>query len=174
LLKYGCETLSEEVSKKLDRETQEAWDYLLEVVGDYRRYLADIGELGLNAPNLLYYRSEVQDMLDDFKTDKRVDFRGIWTEVKELDEILRRKQQQVVNEIGHANFKQYQIINDPPRAHWWWWLNRVTHAPPPPPPWWAFWKKPADEEVKEPGATPEAAAPPPESNTGNTPPNQSQ
>ena len=166
--------MSEDVSQKLDRETQEAWDYLLEVVEDYRRYLADIGELGLNAPNLLYYRSEVQDMLDDFKTDRRVDFPGIWTEVKELDEILRLKQQQVLNEIGHTNFKQYQIINDPPRAHWWWWLNRVTHAPPPPPPWYQFWKKPLHEEVKAPEASAESEAKPPDANPGANPPSSSQ
>lgn len=131
----------EEPSTKLTAEEQESWDYLLEVVGDYERYMADVDDLGLNAPNLLYYRSEVQDMLDDFKTDKRVDFRGVWMRVRELDEVLRKKQQSIVDQIGHANFKQYQIINDPPRAHWWWWLNRVTKAPPPPPPWWMFWKK---------------------------------
>ena len=128
-------------NNKLDADTQEAWDYLLEVVQDYERYLSDIGNLGMLAPNLLYYRSEVQDMLDDFKTNRKVDFRGIWMKVRALDEILRTRQQEVVDEIGHANFLQYQIINDPSRAHWWWWLNRVTKAPPPPPPWWQFWKK---------------------------------
>ena len=52
----------------------------------------------------------------------------------------------LVREIGHANFKQYQIINDPPKAYWWWWLNRVVKAPPPSPPSWMFWKpRPAPE-----------------------------
>ena len=144
--------------KKLDQETQEAWDYLLEVVRDYERYLTQIGELGLVAPNVLYYRSEVQDMLDDFRFEEQVDYRSVWTKVRELDEILRTRQQDLVDEIGHANFKQYQIINDPPRAHWWWWLNRVTKAPPPPPNWWQFWKKPTITE-EPPPPTPASSEP---------------
>lgn len=127
-------------AEPLDRESQELWNYLLEVVGDYERYISDIGNLGYAAPQLLYYRDEIEEMLQEFKTDRRVDFRSVWLKVKALDEVLRRRQQEVVDEIGHNNFKQYQIINDPPRTHWWWWLNRVTQAPPPQPAWWQFWK----------------------------------
>ena len=136
-------------AEPLDRETQEMWDYLLEVVGDYERYISDIGNLGYAAPQLLYYRDEIEDMLLEFKTDRRVDFRGVWLRVKALDEILRQRQQEFVDEVGHNNFKQYQIINDPPRTHWWWWLNRVTKAPPPQPAWWQFWKPAAHSAVQE-------------------------
>lgn len=137
---------------ELDKDTKEMWDYLLEVVGDYERYMSDIGNLGFAAPNLLYYRDEIQDMLNEFRTDNRVDFKGVWLRVKALDEVLRQRQQEVVDEIGHANFKQYQIINDPPKANWWWWLNRVTAAPPPQANnWWQFWK-PTSEAPAEPDA----------------------
>lgn len=124
----------------LSDDEKEAWKYLEEVVGDYERYLSDVDNLGLSAPNLLYYRDEIQDMLDEFKGDPRVDFRGVWLRVKELDEILRANQALVVQAIGHGNFRQYQIMNDPPRTHWWWFMNRTVPPPPPPPPWWMFWK----------------------------------
>lgn len=152
--------MSEEESTRLEPDSQEAWNYLLEVVRDYERYLADIGKLGLAAPNLLYYRSEVQDMLDDFRFDKRVDYGSVWVRVRALDEVLRTRQQEVVDEIGHANFQQYQIVNDPPRAHWWWWLNRVTKGPPPPPNWWQFWKK--TEEPPAPAGDGPSEGPDPE------------
>lgn len=128
----------------LDADEKHAWSYLQEVVKDYERYLSDVENLGLAAPNLLYYRDEIQDLLDEFKGDPRVDFRGTWMKVKALDEFLRSHQAQVVRQIGHANFRQYQIINDPPRTHWWWFLNRVVPAPPPPAAWWQFWKKSQD------------------------------
>jgi len=126
----------------LNQDEKQAWNYLLDVIKDYARYLSDIENLGLSAPNVLYYRDEIQEMLEEFKGDPRVDFRGIWLEVKALDEILRANQEQLVKIIGHANFRQYQIINDPPRTHWWWFLNRVVAPPPPSPAWWQFWKKP--------------------------------
>lgn len=136
---------------ELDADTKEAWDYLLEVIVDYERYVRSIGELGLAAPNVLYYRDEIQEGLQEFKLDPRVDFKSAWLKVKELDELLRQQAATLVREIGHANFKQYQIINDPPKANWWWWLNRVVKAPTPPPPVWQFWKaRPAEEKLLAP------------------------
>jgi len=151
--------------KKLDPGTEEAWSYLLEVVDDYERYIGQIGNLGFTAPNLLYYRDEIQEMLDEFGLDPRVDTREIWAKIRGLDLLMRARQVDLVAEIGHVNFKQYQIINDPPRTHWWWFLNRIVAAPPAPPrPFWQFWKAPgtknappksgdappaADEEPKE-------------------------
>lgn len=90
---------------------------------------------------MLYYRDEVQEFLDLLKDNPQVDFRAAWTRVKELDELLRKRAQELVDEIGHKNFVQYQVINDPPPAHWWWYLNRVTAAPQPPRAFWQFWKK---------------------------------
>lgn len=124
----------------LDPATREAWDYLVEVVGDYERYMTEIGNLGLAAPNLLYYRDEIQEGLDQFKTERRVDFRSVWERVKALDDYLRGRAEDLVKEIGHKNFNQYRIINDPPKAYWWWYLDRVTPAPPPAPPTWQFWR----------------------------------
>ena len=126
----------------MNEEKLEAWNYLLEVVGDYEEYLGNLGNLGYSAPNVLYYRDEIQEFLDEFKGDPEADFRGIWTKVKGLDEYLKKNAQSLVDEIGHANFKQYLIINDPPAAHWWWYLYRFTSAPPPPPRFWEIWKHP--------------------------------
>ncbi|MCA9794795.1 MAG: hypothetical protein KC910_23465 [Candidatus Eremiobacteraeota bacterium] len=124
----------------MDAETKQAWEYLLEVLAAYEEYVSNIGNLGLSAPNLLYYRDEVQEFLDMFKTNKEVDFRGAWEKTKVLDEVVKKKAQELVDEIGHANFRQYYIMNDPPKAHWWWYLNRVTSAPAAPPKVWEFWK----------------------------------
>lgn len=133
--------MSEKQERKLDKDTQEAWDYLLEVVGDYGEYVQNIGNLGYSAPNVLYYRDEVQEFLEIFMTNKDVDFKGVWAKVKEYDEILKRDLQQLVDEIGYANFKQYLVINDPPKKNWWWYMYRRTIEPPPQPRMWEFWKK---------------------------------
>ncbi len=126
----------------LNADEKQAWAYLMDVVRDYGRYLSDIENLGYSAPNVLYYRDEIQEMLEEFKGDPRVDFRGVWTQVKEFDEILRANQELLVRTIGHANFKQYHIMNDPPRTHWWWFINRVVPKPITQASWWQFWKKP--------------------------------
>jgi len=133
---------------ELSGQEKQMWDYLGEVIADYERYLSDIPNLGLAAPYVLYYRDEIQEMLNDFRGNPRVDFRKAWEKVKALDEILRANQADIVKQIGHANFRQYQIINDPPRTHWWWFLNRVVSAPPPPPAWWQFWKKTSESEAE--------------------------
>lgn len=132
--------MSKEEKPKIDQATQEAWDYLVEVIGDYETFLNNIGDLGFSAPQLLYYRDEVQEFLEELTNNSQVNYQGAYQKVLELDIILRKKAQDLVDEIGHANFLQYQVINDPPKSHWWWWLNRVTSAPKPPPKVWEFWK----------------------------------
>lgn len=132
--------MSKDEKPKIDPATQEAWDYLIEVIGDYQTFLENIGNLGYSAPQLLYYRDEVQEFLEEFTNHPELNYQGAYQKVLELDQILRKKAQELVDEIGHANFLQYQVINDPPKAHWWWWLNRVTSPPKPPPKVWEFWK----------------------------------
>jgi hypothetical protein len=134
--------LSEKDEKppKMDPATKEAWDYLIDVIGDYEAFLFKIGDLGLSAPQVLYYRDEVQEFLEELTDNPQVNFQGAWQKVNELDQILRDHSQDLVNEIGHSNFLQYQLVNDPPKKHWWWWINRVTEPPPPPPKVWQFWK----------------------------------
>lgn len=119
---------------------RETWDYLMEVMGDYETFLQNIGNLGFSAPQLLYYRDEVQEALDELQGRTDVNIHGAWQKVTELDTILRARAQTLVDEIGHKNFTQYQIQNDPPRSYWWWWLNRVTAPPVTPPRFWEFWK----------------------------------
>lgn len=125
---------------KIDARTREMWDYLMEVIGDYEIFLGNIGSLGYSAPQLLYYRDEVQEFLDELGGRTDINITGAWKKVTELDTILRGKAQALVDEIGHKNFIQYQIQNDPPRSSWWWWLNRVTAPPITPPKFWEFWK----------------------------------
>jgi hypothetical protein len=144
---------------KIDPAVKEVWDYLMEVMGDYEVFLGNIGNLGYSAPQLLYYRDEVQEFLDELGGRTDINMPGAWKKVTELDTILRAKAQTLVDEIGHKNFIQYQIQNDPPRSHWWWWLNRVTAPPIAPPKFWEFWKyqnptpppKPAPPPAKEAG-----------------------
>ena len=142
--------MAEEPSKgsEIDAATKEAWDYLMEVIGDFETFLENIGDLGYSAPQILYYRDEVQEFLEELKDNPQVNCKGAWNKVRELDVQLRKKSQELVDEIGHENFLQYQVINDPPKAHWWWWLNRVTAAPPPPPKVWEFWKYEAFQNKK--------------------------
>ena len=125
----------------------ERLEYLEEVIGEYERYVNTIGTLGVNAPMLLYYRDEIQEMLDELMAEGDLDLQCTWAQVVELDNQVRDRSQVLVDEVGHANFKQYQIINDPPRQHWWWYLNTVTRAPVPPVKFWEVWKK----EVREQG-----------------------
>lgn len=124
----------------IDSNTRETWDYLMEVIADYETFLHNIGHLGYSAPQLLYYRDEVQEFLDELAGRTDINTAGAWKKVTELDTLLRSQSQTLVDEIGHKNFVQYQIQNDPPRTHWWWWLNRVTSPPPPAPKMWEFWK----------------------------------
>jgi hypothetical protein len=148
----------DEDEHKVDPATKEAWDYLMEVMGDYETFLGNIGDLGYSAPQLLYYRDEVQEFLEELTDNPQVNYKGAFQKVNALDVILREKAQDLVNEIGHENFLQYQVINDPPKKHWWWWMNRVTSPPPPPPKLWEFWKydvfKSKPEEAKKPQGPP--------------------
>ena len=125
----------------MDDDLKELVDYLEEVILDYERHVENIGKLGLTAPMTLYYRDEVQETLELLEGEVEVDTQPYWLRVVELDRLLKACMQELVDEIGHANFKQYQIINDPPRARWWWYLNREARSPQPPPAFWQFWKK---------------------------------
>ena len=125
----------------MDPEVKELLDYLEEVIEDYMRYVENIGNNGMAATLLLNYRDEIQEILDELKFEKDLDLQEYWRKIRDLDEIVRQKQQILVNEIGYDSFKQYQIIQDPPLSHWWWYLNRLTAKPLPPNKIWEFWKK---------------------------------
>lgn len=55
-------------------------------------------------------------MLED---EPCLDNQPFWLRTVEPDTQLKANRQALVDEIGHANFKQYLIINDRPRARWW-------------------------------------------------------
>lgn len=133
------------------KEIDEALEYLGDALENYGRFVTNIGENGFTAPMVLYYRDEVQELLDELMA-AGLDLQDHWLRTVELDDEVRRRAQDLVDEIGWANFKQYQIINDPPPKHWWWFLNRQTKAPPPPPPFWQFWKQ--REPAPEPHGSP--------------------
>lgn len=124
------------------REAEEDIEYLEDVMNEYARFVGDIGHNEYNAPMLLYYRDEVQELLDDLDEDSGgIDLQPYWRRTVELDNMLRDSAQTFVDEVGWANFKQYQIINDPPRKNWWWYLNTETRSPPPPAAFWQFWRR---------------------------------
>lgn len=125
----------------MDPEVKELLDYLDEVIEDYRRYVENIGHNGLTASLLLNYRDEIQEILDELKYEKDLDLKDYWLKVRELDEVVREKKQELVREIGYENFKQYQIIQDPPLTRWWWYLDRQVAKPLPPARFWEFWKR---------------------------------
>lgn len=135
------------------KEIEEAFEYLEDALASYGRFVANIGDNGFTAPMVLYYRDEVQELLDELMTSG-VELGDYWLRTVELDDEVRRNAQALVDEIGWANFKQYQIINDPPAKYWWWYLNRQTRAPAPPPPFWQFWKP--RENVPSPPTEPTA------------------
>lgn len=127
----------------IDPEVKELLDYLEEVLQEYEKYVLNIGNNGLAASLLLNYRDEVQDTLDDLRGDD-VPLTEYWKKVVELDNIVRKNARELVREVGPANFKQYQIINDPPKTRWWWYLDRTTPdvsgIPPAPKPW-EIWRR---------------------------------
>lgn len=121
----------------MDPDLQEELAYLEEVLEEYARFVQNIGENGLSANLLLYYRDEVQDLLEAL--EGQADLQGYWSEVAALDDQVRKQAGAVVEEIGRENFRYCQIALDPPKLHWWWYLDRVV--PPPRRPWLReFWE----------------------------------
>lgn len=134
--------MTEKPGQPLDAEVQELQDYLDEVLRDYERYVGEIGRLGYAAPQLLYYRDEVQDLMEALASEAGVDLKPRWQKIRELDNQVRGKAVELVREMGHANFKQYQIVNNPPQTRWWWYLNRTTADPEPSKvPIWQWWRR---------------------------------
>lgn len=122
-------------------EFKELLDFLEESIDQYKKYVDNIGRNGLAAVNLGYYRDDVQDMLDLMKYEEKVDLRPYWEKIVKIDMTLRAKTSMYVREVGHENFKQYQVINDPPHVRWWWYLNRITPPPVAEAKFWGIWRK---------------------------------
>lgn len=125
---------------KLDPEVEELLQYLDGVLNDYGKYVAQIGNLKYTAPQLLYYRDEVQDLLEALAGEKDLDLKAYWQRLRDYDLQLRAKATVFVQEVGHSNFKQYQIINNPPLNRWWWYLNRTTMNLAEKAPSWQWWR----------------------------------
>lgn len=129
-------------------ELEAELEYLEEVLTEYERFVDHIGQNGMAAPLLMYYRDEVQESIDELEAanyeaaaEEKIDLQPYWVRISRRDAQLRGRAPVYVQEVGHANFKQYQIVNDPPVRYWWWYLNRQVAGPPlaskrP----WEFWK----------------------------------
>lgn len=126
---------------KLEPEVEELVKYFDEVLADYRKYVDQIGQLKFAAPQLLYYRDEIQDLLDALSAEPGVDMKSRWVIIREYDLKLRAKASTFVHEVGHSNFKQYQIINNPPLTRWWWYMNRITVNQDHKIPSWQWWRR---------------------------------
>lgn len=124
-----------------EAEKRELLKFLQESINEYAKYIRNIGRNGLAAVNLNYYRDDIQELMDYMKYDNKVSLKEYWGQVVKLDIQLRGRAQQHVREVGYENFKQYQIINDPPAANWWWYLNRLVMPPSVQgPKFWELWK----------------------------------
>lgn len=111
-----------------DEDIKEEFIYLEDAIETYSQMINNIGSLAYSAPLLLNYRDEIQDSLDFLKS-LNYDTSKFWGKVVQLDLQFKGKSAIFVKEVGYNNFKQYQIINDPPQTRWWWYLNRVVSAP---------------------------------------------
>lgn len=129
--------------KKIEypEDVRELIDFLEESIQQYQQYIENIGRNGLAAVNVGYYRDDIQDILDLLKYRDDVNLRPFWERIVKLDLQLRGKAPYYVREVGYDNFKQYQIINDPPLTRWWWYLNRNVAPPIEKPKFWEIWKK---------------------------------
>lgn len=121
-------------------EQMEILGYLVEVLTEYEKLVRNIGKNGLTASLLCNYRDEIQYTMQELR-GQDIDLRKYWQKIVVLDNLLRQNASIFVEEVGFNNFKQYQIVNDPPKEHWWWYLNRMTAPPPPGKKDWRFWKK---------------------------------
>lgn len=128
-------------SRRSQADIKDMLKYLDEVVADYKRCISMIGKLGYAAPQLLYYRDEVQDLIELLSGEQGVDLKERWARVRELDLQLRGRASDFVHEVGHSNFKQYQIVNNPPLTRWWWYMNRTTVKLENKTPRWQWWRK---------------------------------
>ena len=132
---------NDETGELSGQEVHELLNYLQESIDEYERYVENIGRNGLAAANLNYYRDDIQEILDYLKYDDSISLKDYYGRIVNLDIKLRAKAPIHVKEIGYNNFKQYQIINDPPLTHWWWYLNRNVAPPIIQPKFWEIWKK---------------------------------
>lgn len=132
----GRET--KELLPSLSEHLKEELEYMEGALKEYQRFVLNIGNLKYTAAMLLYHRDDVQDSMDYLK--HHLDLKEHWKKIVDLDNILRANANVFVNEVGYNNFKQYQIINDPPKLHWWWYLNKQVAAPPSDKKWWQVWK----------------------------------
>jgi len=123
-----------------DEELMETIDYLEESLKELEKLVKNIGKNGLTASLLCNYRDEVQDTIEELR-GRDVDLTKYFQKLVVLDNLLRQNARTFVEEVGHNNFKQYQIVNDPPKDHWWWYLNRTTSPPAIEKKDWKFWKK---------------------------------
>ena len=116
-------------------------EFMEESIEQYNQYVTNIGRNGLAAVNLGYFRDDIQEVLDMLKYEQSLNLRPYWEIIVRIDLELRAKAPIYVREVGYENFKQYQIINDPPLTHWWWYLNRIVAPPAVQPKFWEIWKK---------------------------------
>lgn len=118
-------------------------EYLEETLREYARFVEHIGENGLAANLLLYYRDELQETLEDLQG--RVPVEPYWRQTVDLDHVVREKGADLVAEIGWDHYRGQRAVRHPPRAYWWWYLDAGLSAPDRPNPvrsWWDWLRKP--------------------------------
>ncbi len=118
-------------------------EYLEEVLREYEKYVENIGENGLAAPLLLYYRDEAQETLMDLQG--RAPLESYWAQLVALDQKLQEKKENLIAEIGWNHYKTQREAKKPPKAYWWWYLDSTLKEPEKPNPvksWWSWLRTP--------------------------------
>ncbi len=123
-----------------ENELREAFEYLNEVLMDYEKMIGNIGNNGLSASLIMNYRDELHDIMSELALED-INLKEQWKKIAILDTKLKGNAQKFVNEVGHANFKQYQIINNPSKDRWWWYMDKTTLPPAANKKPWEFWKR---------------------------------
>lgn len=116
---------------------KEEIEYLEEVLQEYTRFVDNIGHNGLAANLVLYYRTELQEVLTDLQG--RAPLERYWRETVALDEQLKKKKTLLLNEIGWENYRIERASVNPPKAYWWWYLDQGLIEPGKPGPIQSAW-----------------------------------
>ncbi len=107
--------------------------YLEELIAEYERFVLNIGRNGINAPMLLHYRSEIQDVLDELEGQEDIApfLEPFYKKLEKLDDELLNKGEAFIKELGGiVKLRQYQWSLRPPTRHWWWYLDKYVKITP--------------------------------------------
>ena len=90
---------------------------LLQLIGKYEGYIVGIGDLGVEAVELLLVRDKIESYLTQESTPIPPKFLA---RVMELDILLKKKMDTLVSEFSSEEMTHFQKTVQKPLTHWWW------------------------------------------------------